>query len=339
MRRELALGGPAHELGHVGLMALRIALDERAPEHADDVAALEQREIERNLRDLAGRKADHQEAPVPGDRAQRRLRIGAADRIVDHVHALAAGDAAQRLLQVLLRVVDRLVGAALAAEGELVVGRRAGDHARAHQLADLDRRESGAAGGAEHRERLAGFEPGAVLQRMQRGAVDHREAGGAVEVERVGNLHHALRARSRSSRAPRRSRHSRARGRRREARHARADALHHAGEFGGRRERERRLDLVLAGDDQRVEEIERRGLHRDDDLAGARRGIGQVLEFEIVGAAEAGAEDGFHRLTVSYGTRVHLRAPEPAPSRHAGVHPADGTVLLPSHCRFLPLFL
>ena len=173
----------------------------------------EQREIERDLRNLAGRKADHQEAPVPGDRAQRGFRIGSADRIVDHVHALAAGDAAQRLLQVFLRVVDRLVGAALPAEGELVVGRRARDHARAHQLADLDRGEPGAAGRAEHRERLAGFELRAVLQRVQRGAVDHRDAGGAIEVERVGDLHHALRARARSSRAPRRSRHSRARGR------------------------------------------------------------------------------------------------------------------------------
>ena len=51
--------------------------------------------------------------PCPGDRAQRRLRVGTADRIVDHVGALAAGDAPQPVLQVFARVVDGLVGAVL----------------------------------------------------------------------------------------------------------------------------------------------------------------------------------------------------------------------------------
>ena len=51
---------------------------------------------------------------------------------------------------------------------------------------------------------------------------------------------------------------------------ARPDALDLAGEFRRGRKRKGRLGLVLAGDDQRVEEVERRRPHRDHRLAGAR---------------------------------------------------------------------
>ena len=242
-------------------MAFRVALDERAPEHADDVAAFEQREIERDLRDLAGRKADHQKAPLPGDRAQRGFGVRPADRIVDHVGALAAGDAAQRLLQVFLRVVDRR----RRRRARLQNASLSSDDAQAITRAPISLPISIAASPVPpEAPSTASVSPAlslrAVLQRMQRGAVDHRDAGGAVEVERVGDLHHALRG-DRDLLARRAeaaiAEHAVAR---RQARHARADALHHAGEFGGGRERKRRLELVFAGDDQRVEEIERRGL-------------------------------------------------------------------------------
>src|SRR5205085_12539544 len=64
-----------------------------------------------------------------------------------------------------------------------------------------------------------------------------------------------------------------------------------------RLERERRLELVFAGDEERVEEIQRRGLYCDDRLARPRGGLGDVLESEIVGAAEMRAEDGFHGVS------------------------------------------
>ena len=60
----------------------------------------------------------------------------------------------------------------------------------------------------------------------------------------------------------------------REPGHARADALDHAGELAARRKRKRRLDLVLAGDDQRVEEIQARRRDLGDDLAGPATGSG-----------------------------------------------------------------
>ena len=77
-------------------------------------------------------------------------------------------------------------------------------------------------------------------------------------------------------------------------RDARPDALHHAGEFRGRRERQRRLGLVLAGDDQRVEEIQRRGFDAHHSFAGRGDGIGNVRKLEIIGRAVAGAEQCFH---------------------------------------------
>ena len=75
-----------------------------------------------------------------------------------------------------------------AREGDLLRRRGAGDHARAHQLAEFDGRKADAAGGAQHGQRLAGFELGAVLERMQRGAIGDAEAGGVVEIEAVGNV-------------------------------------------------------------------------------------------------------------------------------------------------------
>jgi hypothetical protein len=56
-----------------------------APEHADNTRALEQREVERQLRNLAVRKPDHEIPAAPADTAKSRLRVLAADRIVDDV--------------------------------------------------------------------------------------------------------------------------------------------------------------------------------------------------------------------------------------------------------------
>ena len=67
--------------------ALRLAAREVAPEDADDRASFQQREVERNLRDLAGREADDEQAAAPGDRSQRRLGVRPADRVVDDVDA------------------------------------------------------------------------------------------------------------------------------------------------------------------------------------------------------------------------------------------------------------
>ena len=182
-------------------------------------------------------------------------------------------------------------------EFELLVRRGAGDHLQPHQLAEFAGRKTGAAGGAEHRQGLAGLRAGAIFQRMQRGAVDDDDAGGAIEIQIVGNLHDRVR----------RQRDLFARAVMAAGRHhavadlqvgdAGADALDHARDFGRRRERKRRLDLVLALDHQDVEEIQRRGLDRDHGLARAGHRIGHIGQHEIVGSAILRAENGFHGHT------------------------------------------
>ena len=72
------------------------------------------------------------------------------------------------------------------------------------------------------------------------------------------------------------------------------DALDRAGEFGGGRKRRGRLDLVFAGDDQRVEKIQRGGVDSHHRLAGSGLRLVDIGEFKVVGRAVAGAEQGFH---------------------------------------------
>ena len=127
-RLDGALGVERHQLGDVGGVGLSDRGAEGAPEHADHLAGLEQRQVERQLGD-AGREADHQEAALPGDGAQRGLRIVAADGIVDDVGAvLAAGlleEVGQRLGAGLVegagRIDDAVVGAVLPGERQLLL--------------------------------------------------------------------------------------------------------------------------------------------------------------------------------------------------------------------------
>ncbi len=132
---------------------------------------------------------------------------------------------------------------------------------------------------------------------MQRGAVDDDDAGCAIEVEIVGNLHNSIRgqrdllARAVVTAGCRHAIPDFQIG------HTRADTLDDAGDFGGRGERKWRLDLVLALDHQDIEEIQRRGLDRNDGLAGFGDRIGHVGQHEIVGLAILRAENGFHGHT------------------------------------------
>ena len=210
----------------------------------------------------------------------------------------------QAFLQIFRGVVQRQFGAMRLGEFQFFLRRGAGDHLQPHQLAEFAGGQSGAAGGAEHRQRFARLRAGAIFQRMQRGAVDDDDSGGAVEIEIVGNFHdRGGRQRDLFARAVV------AAGRHHavadlQVGHARADAFDHARDFGGRRKRERRLDLVLALDHQDVEEIQRRRLDRDHRFAGPGDRIGDVGQHEIVGAAILRAENGFHGPTrVSFSDR------------------------------------
>src|SRR3546814_9353899 len=83
-RSDLALLPQLEQPRDIGAVALRLARDEGAPEDAGDVAALEQRQVERQARDARG-EADDEIAALPRDRAQRGFGIVAADRIIDEI--------------------------------------------------------------------------------------------------------------------------------------------------------------------------------------------------------------------------------------------------------------
>src|SRR5262249_58030959 len=137
-----------HELLDVPAVALGLPSDERAPEDTDDVAAFEQRQVERDGGDLAGGEADDQEPSFPRSRSQRQLAVWATHRVVDDVGSDTSGELADARLQIFGCVIDRLRRSVLAAQLELVVTRSAGDHGRTQERAELDGSQSHAAGSA-----------------------------------------------------------------------------------------------------------------------------------------------------------------------------------------------
>ena len=68
------------------------------------------------------------------------------------------------------------------ARGRGFLFRRHGrDHPRAERLADLDRGDADAAGGAEHQQSLTAPQPAAIGQRMDRGRICHEQSRALLE--------------------------------------------------------------------------------------------------------------------------------------------------------------
>src|SRR2546423_740884 len=94
VRMQLAGAPPRDQLLDVPKMVLGLPPDEPAPEDTDDVAALEQCQIQRDRRDLAGGEADDEEATLPGGGAQGGLAVRTTDRVVHDVSPGTAGELA-----------------------------------------------------------------------------------------------------------------------------------------------------------------------------------------------------------------------------------------------------
>src|SRR5262249_54365498 len=124
---------------------------EAPPEHANDRAAFEEWQVERNPWNFASGEANHEVAPIPGHATQRRFRVAAADRIYHHVDALAAGQLLDALLEVFARVVDRDVCPVLATNRQLAFTRRGRNDSRSQRLAQLDRCQPDAACRAQNK--------------------------------------------------------------------------------------------------------------------------------------------------------------------------------------------
>ena len=77
LRRNFAVGPPVKQLGDIGTIMLRVARGKSAPENTAHIAALQQREIERQFGN-ASREPNNQIPAFPSNRTQRRLAIIAA---------------------------------------------------------------------------------------------------------------------------------------------------------------------------------------------------------------------------------------------------------------------
>ena len=179
-------------------------------------------------------------------------------------------------------------------KGQLFIVRSAGNDPSAHDAAQLHRRKPHSAGCTEHCEALVRLQVRAVLEGVVGGAVRDRERGGALEIETVRELDNAARCDGRA--LPRGveigvPHDAVARGK---AGYSGSDAFDNSCKLPSRREWEGWFGLVLAGDDQGVEEIEANGLDFGHYLPRARDGVGNVREDEIIRGTKPVAEDRFH---------------------------------------------
>ena len=118
---QFAFGGPADDFAHQRVLSFGSRLTPCAPEHAADIAAFEQHQVERRFLEFRrrrirprgngpSRRASAPPAPRRGRRPGHRPRRCRARR-----------QALQRVTQIFLGVVDGLIGAMLAGESELFV--------------------------------------------------------------------------------------------------------------------------------------------------------------------------------------------------------------------------
>ena len=250
VRSDAPVLDPSQDLFDLAHEARPLAHERHAPEDAHQRAALQQHEVRRNARDVPRREPDDQHAAVPRRRSERGLGVRAADGIVDDVCSCAVGERLHALLQILRDVVHEEIRAVPLARLELLRRRRGGDDTRPHPLADLHRREPHAARGPQHEQRLTRLEMRAIPQRVHGRPVRRRHARRAPEVDAVRDAQHLRRVGRELLRHAAPDRH-----REHAIAHAQAlDAcphrLDHPRDLAPRRERRRRLELVLPLHDQ-----------------------------------------------------------------------------------------
>ncbi len=134
-----------------------------------------------------------------------------------------------------------------------------------------------------------------MLERVHRGAISHAERGGRIEIHRRRNRQHVVAGHRDlfGETAPAGQGHDPVADL--EVADLFPDFANHARRFTTRREREGRLELVLALDDQRVREIDPGGVHVQQDFILLGDRTGDVFQHQRFGRAEGFAQHGFHQ--------------------------------------------
>jgi hypothetical protein len=130
---------------------------------------------------------------------------------------------------------------------------------------------------------------------VNRGAVSDGEPRRRLIADAIRHRQHRRRAGHRDFTAAVRARigeHALARA---EAGHSGAGSHNRAGHLAARREREIRLVLIFAAHHQRVEKVQRGGVHANRHLARAGLRLRDIAHDQRARAIEAVAKDGFHR--------------------------------------------
>ena len=156
----------------------RVVARDRATEvHTDHAVVLHQHVVGGHVGHPATREPDHEDPPAPRDAATRAVEHVTTDRVVHDIGTVALGVLLHRVDEVVGAVVDRELGAELAAQRDLVVAAGGRDHACTGGPAELDRGGADAARARVHEEPLALGDRGAVVEREPAGAVVDEERG------------------------------------------------------------------------------------------------------------------------------------------------------------------
>src|SRR5215472_5112038 len=130
---------------------------ESADPHADCLYAFDQQVVGAGAGPLTTKKSQNQDAPTPGQAAQRFLERRTVYRIVDDVDATASCQLHDFVAKP-FPIIDRVVCALGETDRSLLVGARSCDDMRSVEFGDLDRRDPDAARSAMDQYPIAGFE-------------------------------------------------------------------------------------------------------------------------------------------------------------------------------------
>ena len=189
------------------------------------------------------------------------------------------------LVERLERIDHHLVRAVLTRHSGFLLAGDSGDNFRAVSLAQLHRRQPHAACCTQHQQGVASLQVPAIEQPVHIGAIGHQQRCPGFKAHAIGQREQLV------GRCEHFFSQSAVAHHRNHAvthvplRHAFTHRSNHPRQLAARRERALRFELVHVLDDQHVGKVDRTGLDRDPDLAGAGlRGL-NLVKGQALGSA------------------------------------------------------